>query len=155
MWPLSNEARSKQFLRILEYLNGGRESMVQRVVHQISDAKIAEDITFAISISQKDIITNQLGEDITVVTEPCRRDTFPAIALATSYLAKEQKCSRDEVIVVMPATHTLKLTISMLFATWPTLSRMTQQNLSLWGSSLLIRQRNMATSYLNMIPAMF
>ncbi|MDB9153011.1 hypothetical protein PN628_16020 [Parabacteroides distasonis] len=91
MWPLSNEARSKQFLRILEYLNGGRESMVQRVVHQISDAKIAEDITFAISISQKDIITNQFGEDITVVTEPCRRDTFPAIALATSYLAKEQK----------------------------------------------------------------
>ena len=102
LWPLSNEARSKQFLRILECPNGGRESMVQRVVRQIKNANITQDITFATSISQKDIINNQLGDDISIVTEPCRRDTFPAIALATSYLAKEQKCSKDEVVVVMP-----------------------------------------------------
>jgi mannose-1-phosphate guanylyltransferase len=102
LWPLSNEARSKQFLRVLETPNGGRESMVQRVVRQIKAADMAENITFATSISQKDIITNQLGEDISIVTEPCRRDTFPAIALAASYLAKEKKCNRDEVVVVMP-----------------------------------------------------
>jgi mannose-1-phosphate guanylyltransferase len=102
LWPLSNEARSKQFLRILECPDGGRESMVQRVVRQIKASKLTDDIIFATSISQKDIITNQLGEDITIVTEPCRRDTFPAIALATSFLSKEMKCNRDEVIVVMP-----------------------------------------------------
>jgi mannose-1-phosphate guanylyltransferase len=102
LWPLSNEARSKQFLRILETPDGGRESMVQRVVRQIKAAGITNEITFATSVSQKDIITNQLGEDISVVTEPCRRDTFPAIALAASYLAKEKGCSRDEVVVVMP-----------------------------------------------------
>jgi mannose-1-phosphate guanylyltransferase len=76
--------------------------MVQRVVRQIKAAGVTNEITFATSISQKDIITNQLGEDISVVTEPCRRDTFPAIALAASYLAKEKSCSRDEVVVVMP-----------------------------------------------------
>jgi mannose-1-phosphate guanylyltransferase len=102
LWPLSNEARSKQFLRILETPDGGRESMVQRVVRQIKAAGITNEITFATSVSQRDIITNQLGEDISVVTEPCRRDTFPAIALAASYLAKEKGCSRDEVVVVMP-----------------------------------------------------
>jgi mannose-1-phosphate guanylyltransferase len=102
LWPLSNEARSKQFLRILECPDGGRESMVQRVVRQIKASKLTDDIIFATSVSQKDIITNQLGEDITIVTEPCRRDTFPAIALATSFLSKEMKCNRDEVIVVMP-----------------------------------------------------
>jgi mannose-1-phosphate guanylyltransferase len=102
LWPLSNEARSKQFLRVLEAPDGSRESMVQRVVRQIKAARITNEITFATSISQKDIITNQLGEDISVVTEPCRRDTFPAIALAASYLQKEKQCSPDEVVVVMP-----------------------------------------------------
>lgn len=102
LWPLSNEARSKQFLRVLETSDGGRESMVQRVVRQIKTAGVTNEITFATSISQKDIITNQLGEDISVVTEPCRRDTFPAIALATAYLDRERGCGRDEVVVVMP-----------------------------------------------------
>jgi mannose-1-phosphate guanylyltransferase len=86
----------------LECPDGGRESMVQRVVRQIKASGITDDITFATSVSQKDIIHNQLGENISIVTEPCRRDTFPAIALATSYLSKEAKCGRDEIVVVMP-----------------------------------------------------
>ena len=56
----------------------------------------------ATSQSQRDIIINQLGEEIPVVTEPERRDTFPAIALASSYLAYKRKCSTDEIIIVMP-----------------------------------------------------
>jgi mannose-1-phosphate guanylyltransferase len=56
----------------------------------------------ATSQSQRDVIINQLGEEIPVVTEPERRDTFPAIALASSYLAYERKCSIDEIIIVMP-----------------------------------------------------
>lgn len=51
---------------------------------------------------QRDSIINQLGEDVNVVTEPERRDTFPAIALAASYLAKEKKCNDDKVVVIMP-----------------------------------------------------
>ena len=34
LWPLSNNARSKQFLALLEKEDGGMESMVQRVVRQ-------------------------------------------------------------------------------------------------------------------------
>lgn len=62
------------------------ESMVQRVVRQAQEANLTNDITLATNASQLDIIQNQLGERVSVVTEPERRDTFPAIALAASYL---------------------------------------------------------------------
>lgn len=102
LWPLSNDARSKQFLPLLAKPDGGMESMIQRVVRQIRDAKLTGNITFATNAVQRDSIINQLGEDVNVVTEPERRDTFPAIALASSYLAKEKKCNDDEVVVIMP-----------------------------------------------------
>ena len=102
LWPLSNDARSKQFLPLLASPNGGMESMIQRVVRQIREANLTNNITFATNAVQRDSIINQLGEDVSVVTEPERRDTFPAIALAASYLAKEKKCNNDEIVVVMP-----------------------------------------------------
>lgn len=102
LWPLSNDARSKQFLPLLEKEDGTMESMVQRVVRQIREAKLCDDITMATNLSQRDIITNQLGEGISVVTEPERRDTFPAIALAASYLKLAKNCPDDEPVVVMP-----------------------------------------------------
>ena len=102
LWPLSNDARSKQFLPLLASPDGGKESMIQRVVRQIREAKLTDNITFATNAVQRDSIINQLGEDVNVVTEPERRDTFPAIALAASYLVKEKKCGDDEVVVIMP-----------------------------------------------------
>lgn len=102
LWPLSNNTRSKQFLKLLTAPDGSKESMVQRVVRQLRESGIRGSITVATSQSQRDVIVNQLGEDIPVVTEPERRDTFPAIALASSYLAFERGCSADEVVVVMP-----------------------------------------------------
>lgn len=102
LWPLSNDARSKQFLPLLASPDGGMESMIQRVVRQIREAQLTNNITFATNAVQHDSIINQLGEDVSVVTEPERRDTFPAIALAASYLAKEKKCGSDEIVVVMP-----------------------------------------------------
>lgn len=102
LWPLSNNARSKQFLPLLEKEDGTMESMVQRVVRQACEANLTKDITLATNASQLDIITLQLGESVSVVTEPERRDTFPAIALAASYLKLEKQCSDDEVVVIMP-----------------------------------------------------
>ncbi len=102
LWPLSNNARSKQFLPLLEKEDGTMESMVQRVVRQAKEAKLTNDITLATNASQLDIITNQLGDTVSVVTEPERRDTFPAIALAASYLKLAKQCADDEVVVIMP-----------------------------------------------------
>ena len=102
LWPLSNNARSKQFLPLLEKEDGTMESMVQRVVRQARLANLAEDITLATNASQQDIIVNQLGDSVNLVTEPERRDTFPAIALAASYLKLAKQCADDEVVVIMP-----------------------------------------------------
>lgn len=102
LWPLSNDARSKQFLPLLEKDDGTMESMVQRVVRQIGEAGLKADITIATNASQHDIIVNQLGEGISMVLEPERRDTFPAIALAASYLSLQKKCGDGEVVVIMP-----------------------------------------------------
>lgn len=103
LWPLSNDARSKQFLKLLP-IDGSekRESMVQRVVRQIKEAKLEAPITIATSVTQQDSIISQLGNNVNLVTEPSRRDTFPAICLACEYLAKEKKCTDDEIVVVMP-----------------------------------------------------
>ena len=102
LWPLSNNARSKQFLPLLEKVDGTMESMVQRVVRQAREANLTEDITLATNASQQDIIVNQLGDSVNLVTEPERRDTFPAIALAASYLKLAKQCADDEVVVIMP-----------------------------------------------------
>ena len=102
LWPLSNNARSKQFLPLLEKEDGTMESMVQRVVRQAKGAKLTDSITLATNASQQDIIVNQLGDSVDLVTEPERRDTFPAIALAASYLKLAKQCADDEVVVIMP-----------------------------------------------------
>lgn len=102
MWPLSNGTRSKQFIKLLPSPDGSRESMVQRVVRQLKECGLDGTITVATSASQRDVIINQLGDGIPVVTEPERRDTFPAIALACSYLAYEEQCPAEEIVVVMP-----------------------------------------------------
>lgn len=102
LWPLSNGTRSKQFIKLLPSPDGSRESMVQRVVRQLKECGLDGTITVATSVSQRDVIINQLGDGIPVVTEPERRDTFPAIALACSYLAYEEQCPAEEIVVVMP-----------------------------------------------------
>ena len=102
LWPLSNSARSKQFLKLLPALDGGAESMLQRVARQIRESGMECSITVATSVAQRDGVTNQLGPDVPVVTEPERRETFPAIALAAAYLAYEKHCPADETVVVMP-----------------------------------------------------
>lgn len=102
LWPLSNNARSKQFLPLLEKEDGTMESMVQRVVRQARLANLTNEITLATNASQQDIIVNQLSDSVNLVTEPERRDTFPAIALAASYLKLARQCADDEVVVIMP-----------------------------------------------------
>ena len=102
LWPLSNEVRSKQFIKLFKDENGEYESMVQRVYRQIATVDPDAKITIATSKNQASAIKNQLGEKASICVEPCRRDTFPAIALAAAYLHDELGVSREEVVVVCP-----------------------------------------------------
>lgn len=102
LWPLSNDIRSKQFIKIFKKDNGEYESMVQRIYGQIKAVDPDAVVTIATSKSQVSAIHNQLGMEVGVSVEPCRRDTFAAIALATSYLHCVMNVSRDEAVVVCP-----------------------------------------------------
>lgn len=102
LWPLSNEIRSKQFIKIFKNTEGSYESMVQRVYRQIKAADPNADITIATSKSQVSAIHNQLGEDVGISVEPCRRDTFPAIVLASAYLTDVKQIAPEESVVVCP-----------------------------------------------------
>ena len=90
LWPLSNDIRSKQFIKIFKRDDGTYESMVQRMYRMIRSVDPEATVTIATSKTQVSAINNQLGEDVGISIEPCRRDTFPAIALATAYLHEKQ-----------------------------------------------------------------
>lgn len=102
LWPLSNDVRSKQFIKIFKKSDGTYESMVQRVYRQLKSVDPESQVTIATSGKQVSAIKNQLGPEVGISIEPCRRDTFPAIALATAYLADVQNVSRMEYVVVCP-----------------------------------------------------
>ncbi|MBO6178421.1 MAG: cupin domain-containing protein [Selenomonadaceae bacterium] len=101
LWPLSNDIRSKQFLRIFED-NGEFSSMIQKIFADIKKAAPKANITIAAPKKQLSVLINQCGKDISVSKEPVRRDTFPAIALASLYLTDIKKADKDEVAVFMP-----------------------------------------------------
>ena len=102
LWPLSNEVRSKQFIKIFKGADGTYESMVQRVYRQIKRVDVDATVTIATSKSQVSAIHNQLGDNVGISVEPCRRDTFPAIVLATAYLTDVFHINPDEVFVICP-----------------------------------------------------
>ena len=102
LWPLSNDIRSKQFIKIFKREDGTYESMVQRVYRQIRQTIPGATVTIATSKTQVSSIRNQLGEDVNICVEPCRRDTFPAIALAVAYLRDVKGVALEEPVVVCP-----------------------------------------------------
>ena len=102
LWPLSNDIRSKQFIKIFRTPDGNYESMVQRVYRQILSVDPDATVTIATSKSQISALHNQLGEQIDISVEPCRRDTFPAIALAAAYLHDEKGVQEEEAVVICP-----------------------------------------------------
>ncbi len=102
LWPLSNEIRSKQFLKVVRNESGEVESMLQRVYRQLSDAGLGKDVTIATGETQVESIQNQLNGQVSIVVEPERRNTFPAILLAAAYLYFEKKCDPSETVVILP-----------------------------------------------------
>ena len=101
LWPLSNDVRSKQFLKVLNY-NGKKESMVQRVYRQINETLNDVNITISTNEAQKNILEKQLGDDINIVCEPSRRNTYPAILLSAAYLYLIKKVDLNETVTILP-----------------------------------------------------
>ncbi|WNQ10822.1 sugar phosphate nucleotidyltransferase [Paenibacillus aurantius] len=102
LWPLSNDSRSKQFLKVLRSPQGELESMVQRVWRQLDAVGLGPHSYIATGRAQVEMIQSQLGAEARLITEPERRDTFPAIALAASYLYSMTDTGLQETVAVLP-----------------------------------------------------
>ena len=101
LWPLSNDVRSKQFLKIFRKADGTKESMAMRMYRMIKEMDGSATVTIATSEHQITQIRAQLGENVGISVEPTRRDTLPAIVLAAAYL-KKQGIAADEPVVICP-----------------------------------------------------
>ena len=102
LWPLSNDIRSKQFIPLFRQNDGSRHSMAQRVCGQVRRAIPDAKITIATSKAQVSALRSQLGDLVDISVEPCRRDTFPAIALVSAYLHDVKGVGCDEAVAVCP-----------------------------------------------------
>ena len=111
LWPLSNDVRSKQFLKIFRTADGEPESMVQRMYRMIKEVDPEASITIATSQNQVSSIRSQLGENVGISIEPCRRDTFPAIALAAAYLHDVVGIGSDDLLLYARSIPSLRSAI--------------------------------------------
>lgn len=102
LWPLSNDSRSKQFLKIISKPDKELESMVQRIWRQLDLNGLLDSVYISTNKQQMDVIHNQLGSEVPLIIEPERRDTFPAISLVASYLYSVEKVDPLDVMIVMP-----------------------------------------------------
>ena len=102
LWPISNDARSKQFIKIFSRKDGEKESMIQRNFRQLTELYPPENITIATAKNQVSSVRNQLGAEVRICVEPERRDTFPAMALVAAFLREEVGCRESEPVVVFP-----------------------------------------------------
>lgn len=103
LWPLSNDLRSKQYIKLLGHEDNEQQqcSMVQRVWRQLENAGLRERSAICASSGQVEILHNQLG-DVRIAVEPDRRDTFPAVVLSCAYLVSRLRASPDDVVCVLP-----------------------------------------------------
>ncbi|MCI8449710.1 MAG: mannose-1-phosphate guanyltransferase, partial [Eggerthellaceae bacterium] len=102
LWPLSNESRSKQFLKVLRNSSNIPESMVQRTFRKIKEALPEANLLVATGNSQVYSIESQIEGDYDLVVEPERRDTAPAIMLACAKLAFDLGADSNDSVIVLP-----------------------------------------------------
>lgn len=133
LWPLSNEIRSKQFLKVFKRDDGTHESMLQRMYRMIHDVDSRAKITIATSDNQVSSIKAQLGNAVGISVEPCRRDTFPAIALASAYLHNVLNVDENDTVVVCPVDHYVESDYFKMFQKLSEQASKAEANLVLMG----------------------
>ena len=99
-WPLSRQARPKQFLDIL----GTGRTLIQQTFDRFTSFIPVENILVVTSVRYKELVMEQLPElkEDQVLLEPLRRNTAPCVAYA-SYKIKTQ--NPDANLIVAPSDH--------------------------------------------------
>ncbi|TFE23758.1 sugar phosphate nucleotidyltransferase [Cohnella luojiensis] len=135
LWPLSNEIRSKIFLKLLPSEDGGKESMIQRVCRQLDEAGLLSSASIVAHESQVEIIQNHVGDKIPIIAEPHKRGTFTAVALAASYLHSKLPATLDETVCVIPADIFVESEFFDLLRQFPGVLSRSKSDLALLGTT--------------------
>lgn len=103
LWPLSGDARPKQYLKLVNKENNSMEacSMLQRVWEQLKEAGMAQNTVITACQGQKEMIYSQI-KPTGIVEEPEARDTFPAVLLSCAYLYSELSAGKEEYVAFLP-----------------------------------------------------
>ncbi|MGL5959806.1 MAG: mannose-1-phosphate guanylyltransferase [Bacteroidales bacterium] len=99
-WPLSRNAKPKQFLDVL----GVGRTLIQQTFDRLTHSIASENIVVVTSESYRDLVIEQLPQvkEENILLEPLRRNTAPCIAYATYKLLQKHP---DATVVVAPADH--------------------------------------------------
>ena len=99
-WPVSRNAKPKQFLDIL----GVGKSFLQQTYERFSRIMPKENILIVTSVQYKELVLQQIPDisQDNILLEPFRRNTAPCVAYATyKLLQKNENAS----VVVAPSDH--------------------------------------------------
>ena len=103
LWPLSGDARPKQYLKLVKKENNVMDtcSMLQRVWEQLKEAGMEENTVITAGEDQLELIHSQIRPG-GIVIEPQARDTFPAIMLSCSYLYSNMGAGKEDYVAFLP-----------------------------------------------------
>ncbi len=103
LWPLSNQGTPKQFLRLF-----GNRTLMQETIERVRGLRREHLVVVTAEALRLETRTQirELGiadEDATILSEPCGRNTAPAVALAAAWV--RDRFGADTRMVVLPADH--------------------------------------------------
>jgi mannose-1-phosphate guanylyltransferase len=107
LWPLSREARPKQFLS----LGGSGQSLLQEAVRRARFVVgSVRQVLVTTQSRYADLVREQLPElpAENLILEPVGRNTAPCLGLAAKFILGNQSGSFDAVMLVLPADHLYK-----------------------------------------------
>jgi mannose-1-phosphate guanylyltransferase / mannose-6-phosphate isomerase len=103
VWPESRESRPKQFISLI-----GEKSTFQTIVALLSDREIFVEPIVVTNVDYRFLVAEQLeeiGAKATIVLEPMRRDSAPAVAVAAKLAARSDP---QAVVAVLASDHVFR-----------------------------------------------
>ncbi|RTE10950.1 sugar phosphate nucleotidyltransferase [Paenibacillus whitsoniae] len=134
LWPLSNEIRSKIFLKLLKSEDGVIESMIERLCRQLEEVGLLQSTYIVTHQTQVEITRAYVGEHIPIIAEPYKRGTFTAVALAVSYLNENVQMDPDETVCILPVDTYVDTAFFRLLHQFPEVLSRSHADLALLGT---------------------
>lgn len=100
LWPASRDSRPKQFLKLI-----GPLSTLQETIRRVSNPAVFARPIIITNYDYRFLVREQMeeiGAQATIILEPARRDSGPAIAAAAQLLSRDEP---EALALVLAADH--------------------------------------------------